>query len=589
MHVDGQVALGHRRLSIIDLTDGRQPLANEDASIWVIFNGEIYNFAELRRNLVGRGHIFATQTDTEVLVHEYEDHGIDLVERLRGMFAFALWDGHRHELLLARDRFGKKPLYIAEGQGRMAFASEMKALFVLPWVDRTWNASALRAYLSLGYIPSTMTAYNGIRKILPGAVELWRGGHGQRGGLSRSWRYWEPRVVPCDPMPTYDEACLELAERLRESVRMRLRSDVPLGAFLSGGVDSTCVVALMRACGVEDLKTFSIGFENEGGSDIPFAEEAAHLLGTEHYSAVHTAADAMLLPKLLDLFDEPFADTSALPTFLVSRLARQHVTVALSGDGGDELFAGYSQYAAYDHYRAIDRIPRPARRLAGAVGTRLLRPGARGVRFVRQLNVPEDQRGLRHTQHVDQQMIAPFVGTELRAFLSELGSDVAWQEPYRHVSTVTDLQLVDQGNYLPNDILAKVDRCSMATSLEARTPLLDHELADWVNGLPVGYKLRGGQSKAILRDTIRRHVPGVPDSVLSRGKKGFGVPLSSWLWGPLSGYVRDTLTGAPRGLLNQEGVGRLLSSNPGQRKNSVALMFVVGLANWAERQPTVPW
>jgi asparagine synthase (glutamine-hydrolysing) len=590
VYASEQVVLGHQRLSIIDLVEGRQPLANEDASIWVIFNGEIYNFTELRRRLVARGHQFATQTDTEALVHEYEDRGVDLVGDLRGMFAFAIWDERRHELMLARDRFGKKPLYIAEGKGRIAFASEMKALLVLPWVDRTWNASALRAYLSLGHIPSTMTAYNGIRKMLPGTVELWCGDPVQPRGLSRSWRYWQPSAVPCDPMPTYDEACYELAERLRESVQIRLRSDVPLGAFLSGGVDSTCVVALMRACGVEDLKTFSIGFESEGGSDVPFAEEAARALGTEHRSAVHTAADALvLLPELLDMFDEPFADTSALPTFLVSRLARQHVTVALSGDGGDELFAGYAQYAAFDHYRTIDKIPRGAQRLARAVGTRLLPPGARGARFVRMLDVPANQRGLRFAHKVEELSIARLVGTEMGAFLSECSSDAEWQEPYRHVSTVTDLQLLDQGNYMANDILAKVDRCSMAVSLEARTPLLDHQLADWVNGLPSEYKLRGGRSKAILRDTIRRHIPGVPDSVLSREKKGFGVPLARWLWGPLSGFVQETLADAPQGLISEEGVRRLLSSSPEANKNSVVLMFALGLARWAQRQPTVPW
>jgi asparagine synthase (glutamine-hydrolysing) len=304
---------------------------------------------------------------------------------------------------------------------------------------------------------------------------------------------------------------------------------------------------------------------------------------------MHTAADALLLPKLLDMFDEPFADSSAVPTYLVSRLARQHVTVSLTGDGGDELFAGYAQYTGFDRYRTIDRIPRPVQRLARGVGTRLLPAGARGARFVRMLDVPADQRALRYAQRVGQRTIAPVVGSEMQAFLTECGSDATWQEPYKHASTVTDLQLLDQSNYLTNDILVKVDRCSMAVSLEARSPLLDDRLADWVNGLPVEYKLRGGRSKAILRDAIRRHIPGVPDSVLSREKKGFSVPLATWLWGPLSGFVQETLADAPRGLISQEGARRLLSSDPGVRQNSKVLMFMVGLANWAQRQPTVPW
>ena len=581
--IDGDVALGHRRLSIIDLVEGGQPLANEDESVWVVFNGEIYNFEDLRRDLVARGHRFRTHSDTEVLVHAYEEHGPDLVDELRGMFAFAIWDKARRSLLLARDRFGKKPLYVAESAGRLAFASEMKALLTLPWVNAGWDADGLDAYLHLGYIAGERTAYAGIRKVLPGTVEVWRAD----AAVERR-QYWLPRAVPLDPMPTYDQACSELVERLEESVRIRLRSDVPLGAFLSGGVDSTCVVALMRMCGVKDLETFSIGFESEAASDVPYAREAARLLGTEHHELIHTADDAQLVTQVLDMFDEPYADSSAIPMFLVSRLARRRVTVALSGDGGDELFAGYSQYRTFRRYQRIDRVPWALQRVGRAVGTAAVRRGARGGRFVRMLAVPPEDR-------VGAPMLGPrmpwilgALDRRFRGFLAESHSGSRTVPTLPAGATVADRQLLDQRNYHVDDILAKVDRCSMAVSLEARAPLLDHHLADWVNGLPVEYKLRGGETKALLRDAMRRYVPGVPPAVLSRPKKGFGVPLK-WMWGPLRDVVEERLRAAPPGLLDERGVARLLAADPGDRNCAVALWVVLNLASWAARHAETPW
>jgi len=588
IRADQRVALGHRRLSIIDLVDGRQPLGNEDQSVWVVFNGEIYNFLDLRKRLEAKGHAFATRSDTEVLVHEYEERGLKFVERLRGMFAFALWDARRDELVLVRDRFGKKPLYVAEGAGRMAFASEMKALLALPWVDRSWNASALKAYLALGYVPASLTVYNGIRKVLPGTVEVWSARDEGHTGLTRSWRYWQPTAAAIEPPPTYEEACHELASRLRESVAIRLRSDVPLGAFLSGGVDSTCVVALMRMCGVEDLKTFSIGFEGEGESDVPYAREAATVLGTDHYSLIHTAADAELIPKVLELFDEPFADSSALPTYLVSRLAREQVTVCLSGDGGDELFAGYSQYAAAGKYDVLDRIPRPMQGLVKGAGTRLIPEGARGGGFVRMIGMTPLERVTGREKLKRRALFRGVLGAELRDFVDQNGSDAEWQWALDGSPSATELQIRDQQRYLVDDILVKVDRCSMAVSLEARVPLLDHVLADWVNGLPIDYKLRGGQSKALLRDAIRTYIPGVPASVLRRRKKGFGVPLT-WLMGPHAGFAREIIDGAPRGVFDERGLRWLFQVDPENKNHAIVLWYALSLASWAQRQACVPW
>ena len=585
---DRQVVLGHRRLSIIDLADGRQPLGNEDETVWVAFNGEIYNYMDLRSELRANGHTFATHSDTEVLVHGYEDHGVHFVEHLRGMFALALWDERNGKLVLVRDRFGKKPLYVAEGPDRMAFASEMKALLLLPWVDRTWNASALKAYFALGYIPASLTAYNGIRKVLPGTVEVWSAGeHGPR-GLTQSWRYWQPQAGLQEPPPTYEEACRQLASRLRDSVAIRLRSDVPLGAFLSGGVDSTCIVALMRACGAENLKTFSIGFEGERESDLPFAREAASALGTDHYSLVHTAADAELIPKVLELFDEPFADSSALPTYLVSRLARGHVTVALSGDGGDELFAGYSQYTQAARYDVIDRIPHPVQRFLGRVGSRVIPEGAKGGGFVRMLDTAPQDRFVGPQRLRRRALFQGVLGAEVRQFVAEHGSDSEWQWAFAGSPSPTELQVRDQQRYLVDDILVKVDRCSMAVSLEARVPLLDHLLADWVNTLPIGFKLRGGESKAMLRDAIRAHVPGVPESVLRRKKKGFGVPLK-WLMGPRAGFAREIIAGAPRGLFDERGLKWLFEADPQSNDHGIVLWYALSLASWAQRQSAVPW
>lgn len=582
----GSAGLGHRRLSIIDLATGEQPMGNEDGSVSVAFNGEIFNYAELRRELVARGHVFRTDSDTEVIVHQYEEDGADCVRHFRGMFAFAIWDERRQELLLARDRFGIKPLFVAEQAGRVAFASEIKALLLLPWVDRSWNPSALRNYLGLGYISGPRTAYNGIRRFDPGSVEVWRR-DGDRGWRARASRYWSPTGRRDSPPPSYEAAKERVFELLVESVRLRLRSDVPLGAFLSGGVDSTAIVALMRMCGVKDLKTFSIGFEESGYDEAPFASAAARHLGTEHHAETVTAADALLLRDLLGVFDEPFGDDSAIPTYLVSRLARERVTVSLSGDGGDELFAGYHHYRRMRRFLLVDRLPLSVRRPLARLGTRVLPVGVKGGGFVRELHVPAQRRILWLASRGPDPLVAAALGSGLAAFLDEAGSDDEWQEAFLHESSVTNAQLVDQSVYLPDDILVKVDRCSMAVSLEARVPLLDHKLAEYVNSLPAAYKMDGQVAKRIFKDVMK---PYVPADTISREKRGFSVPLRAWLTGPLKGWVHEILLERSDGLFDGHGVRRLLETMPGGGDEaSKQVWSLLSLAVWADGQATTPW
>jgi len=583
-HIAGPVGLGHRRLSIIDLESGAQPIGNEDGTIWTIFNGEIYNYAELRRDLIAKGHRFATRSDTEVIVHQYEEDGPACVERFRGMFALVVWDQRSRQLTLARDRFGKKPLYVADDGIRLAFASELKALTDVGWVDRRWDAEALRAYMRLGYIPTPYSPYVGVRKMRAGTIETR---HQPRPGdplERRASTYWTPNeTVGGDAVPSFATATATLLDLLKESVRLRLRSDVPLGAFLSGGVDSTGVVALMRLCGAAEVKTFSIGFEGAVGSELPYADLAARALGTDHHAQVLTATDARLLPHLVEMLDEPFADDSLIPTFFVSRLAREHVTVALSGDGGDELFAGYGKYRRLQRLHTLDGIPRTV--LAGAARiAELLPDGAKGSGLARELRLPREWRMLELAAS-ERDDISGFLSPELRDFLAT-GHDEPWTSAFRSDGTVTGGQIVDQQTYLVDDIMVKVDRCSMAVSLEARAPLLDHELARFVNGLPVHYKLDRHTSKRVLKEALR---PYVPPEILGRRKQGFGMPLRDWLKGPLAQFTQEALLDSADGIFDRQAVGALLRKDDPPRNWHQYVWALITLGCWASRQPQRPW
>jgi asparagine synthase (glutamine-hydrolysing) len=579
------LALGFRRLSIIDVRpEGNQPMTNEDGTKWLVFNGEIFNYPELRPDLVAKSHTFRSDSDSEVILHLFEEYGDRCVDLLRGMFAFALWDSVERRLLLARDRFGIKPLFVAEGAGRMAFASELEPLLTIPWVDRAWDSDGLAAYLETGYVPAPRTAYRGIRKFDQATTETWEQAGLQKGAGPVRRQYWAPSTAVAQPAPPFETAKATVMELLIEAVGLWMRSDVPLGAFLSGGLDSSSVVALMRACGKEEIKTFSIGFEEASHDEREFAGEVAKLLGTEHFSLVATASDARDVMGLQERFGEPFADSSMIPTYLVSKLAREQVTVALSGDGGDEVFAGYKTYAHLDRYRYVDWMPSPVRAGLGRVGAALIPANARGGGFVRRLDAKPEERfvSLGASQYDRFSMLS----RRFRTALSESPQRHDWRSGLLCAPTVSAAQVVDQTHYLPDDILVKVDRSSMAVSLEARVPFLDHKLVDYVNSLPQNYKLHRGVTKLILRECM---APYLPLRALERPKMGFSVPLASWLSGPLSQEVRQHLLDNPLGLFDRGAVSSLVQA-PLTRKTSNDVWRLLMLGAWAARHHDgLPW
>lgn len=533
IHTGPGVGLGMRRLSIIDLKTGHQPVANEDRSVWVVLNGEIYNYRELTADLLARGHRFSTASDTETLVHLYEEHGADCVRHLRGMFAFALWDARRQTLLLARDRLGIKPLYYAQTPRGLVFGSELKALIASPWVRRRVDPSGLAAYLRFGYVPDPLSILEDVAKLPPGHVLLVREGH-----AGAPQRYWEPtsHFRGADETLNEAEAGAKLWGLLGDAVRSHLVSDVPVGAFLSGGVDSSAVVGLMvREAGVP-VKTFSVGFREAGYDEAPYARRVAEWFGTEHHELIATPQDLGLLDEVLAACDEPFADASAIPTYLVSRLARQHVKVVLSGDGGDELFAGYDRYVVDRRERRLGilgdlGLGAPLRLVSDA-----LPEGARGKNFLRHFSLPRMERYLDAISLFPDRALRDLLDPGAAAASPPLFEDALRDS--RGLDTLSRLQDLDLRTNLPGDILTKVDRMSMAHSLEARVPLLDHPLVEFACGLPAGLRMRRGQTKYLLRRILRGRVP---DEVLARPKGGFGVPIRSWFGERLPGFFRDRL------------------------------------------------
>ncbi len=532
-HVDGPVGLAMRRLSIIDLASGHQPVHNESKMVFLVFNGEIYNYRELTADLLARGHRFATASDTETIVHLYEEHGADCVHHLRGMFAFALWDARRRTLLLARDRLGIKPLYYAQTPHSLVFGSELKALVMSPWVRRRVDPLALTAYLRCGYVPDPLSIIKDVAKLAPGHVLLVKDGQ-----AGTPQRYWEPtsHFRGADGALDEAEAGARLWDLLGDAVRSHLVSDVPVGAFLSGGVDSSMVVGLMaREAGVP-VKTFSVGFREAGYDEAPYARRVAEWFGTEHHELIATPQDLGLLDEVLAACDEPFADASAIPTYLVSRLARQHVKVVLSGDGGDELFAGYDRYVLAQRERRLGilgdlGLGAPLRLLSDA-----LPEGTHGKNFLRHFSLPRIERYLDAISLFPDQALRDLLEPSVASASPPLFEHALRDS--RGLDALALLQDLDLRTYLPGDILTKVDRMSMAHSLEARVPLLDHPLVEFACGLPTGLRMRGSQTKYLLRRILRGRVP---DEVLTRPKQGFGVPLRSWFGGRLTSFFRDRL------------------------------------------------
>jgi len=510
------VGLSMRRLSVIDVDGGAQPLANEDGSVWVVFNGEIYNHRDLRARLLARGHRFRTQSDTECLVHLYEDVGDQLVHELRGMFAFALWDVRRQRVLIARDRLGIKPLYYWEHRGGLAFASELRAFLALPEFPRTLDPTSIGYYLTLGYVPDPLAVFAGTRKLPPGHTLTW---DHTRGVTVQ--RYWTAADV-AEQAIAEDDAVAEFNRLFTEAVRYHLESDVPLGAFLSGGIDSSSVVAHMARMVDRPVRTFSIGFDERAFNEAPHAAAVARAIGTEHTELIVRPDADTLVESVIGGFDEPFSDPSALPTYIVSRLARRDVTVALSGDGGDELFGGYTRYA--EVLRQSEFGP-TTRRAVGAVARMLphISPGRN-----RLLDLARTRRGryaatVAATPSVAGGGIARQEVASLIPTLDQLLDP--WFEAARDRDFVYQMGLVDLQTYLPGDILTKVDRMSMAVSLEARVPFLDHHVVEFALSLPSSLKLRDGTGKWLVRRAIEQLVP---KSVLEHPKQGFAVPLASW-------------------------------------------------------------
>lgn len=533
------IGLTMRRLSIIDLASGHQPVANEDGSVRVVFNGEIYNYRALRRRLADRGHTLSTTTDTEVIVHLYEDMGDRCVDLLRGMFAFALWDERRRRVLIARDRLGIKPLYYAEVGGRLLFASELKSILALPEVERRLDWGALGHLLTFGTTPADASIVAGVRKLPPAhrvVIEPRR--------TPSVERYWDVRFEP-DRASTEDELTERLGALIDESVDLHMVSDVPVGAFLSGGMDSSAVVAAMCRRASAPVKTFAIGFPEAAYNELGYARQVAQAFGTDHHEQVLQADALDVIEDLAWYLDEPSGDSSAIPTYMVSRLAAGSVKVVLSGDGGDELFAGYDKYAVEGRERRMRFVPGLVRAAAG-LAARSMPAGMRGVNYLRHAALPGPDRYL--------DAIALFPREKLGALLSpEVARRVARADAWggeraRLVDGpahwLSRLQYADVHGYLPLDILTKVDRMSMAHSIEARVPLLDHELVEFAATVPPEMLLRGGQGKRLFRRAMR----GVlPEPVLTRPKRGFAIPLGRWFRGELNGFVEDLLL-SPRSL-----------------------------------------
>ena len=580
--------LGMRRLSIIDLAGGHQPVFNEDRSVWVVFNGEIYNFPELRGDLEKRGHHFYTNTDTEVIVHLYEDLGAGCVDKLRGMFAFALYDERRRKLLMARDRLGKKPLHYALAGERLLFGSEIKAILAVAPELANVNNEALLQYMYFGYVLDPLTAFLPIQKLPPGHLLEFEAGQ------VKVRQYWDLPQYSTH-QPSSEEECLEeLERRLAEAVRIRLISDVPLGALLSGGIDSSTVVALMARASSKPVKTFSIGFSHDDFNEAHYARIVAKHFGTEHHEMVVEPNVLETVETLSQSLEEPFGDSSMLPTYYVSCMARKHVTVALSGDGGDEIFAGYDRYGIHLRRQIFERIPQWAWRLYREHVYPHLPKDMRGRKFSYNVSLPWRERyvdGISFVPSFERDM--PLWSNEFRESLVAIGKpeDVMYryfdQAPAN--DPVSQMLYVDTKTYMVADILTKVDRMSMATSLEVRVPILDHLFVEWVTGLPVEWKLRGGVQKYILRRLAKR--VGVPREATDRPKRGFALPLVHWMRNELKDLIMTILLEPKtmeRGYFNPAGVRQLLDEHfRGRRDHSGRiwrlLMFELWHRNFLER------
>ena len=577
-HVDGGCAIGMRRLSIIDLATGHQPISNEDGTVWIVFNGEIYDYQSLREDLARKGHRFATKSDTETIVHLYEEEGVEGISRLRGMFAFCIWDARKQQMLLVRDRFGKKPLYYSAGPKGLYFGSELKCLRAAG-VPMEIDDEALRLYFQFNYIPDPLSPYRNVRKLPPGSWLTC-----DRDGNIRQGKYWKmpvPAEIP-DPALSEEDARRQVREMFDESVRIRMIADVPLGAFLSGGIDSSSVVASMALQSREPVKTFSIGFEEAAFNELQYAAMVAKRYKTEHHEIVVKPDSVGLVTRLVRHFDEPFADSSAIPTFIVSEFAARHVKVVLTGDGGDELFDGYESFFAIEKLRRFDAIPQPVRRMASMVAG-LLPYSAYGKNYLRMISRPNPlERYFEYNYapyFLRERLLRPeWMVPSSTNFLRQTFPDCLPPEDADILSQVTFFEATAK---LTGDMLVKVDRMSMANSLEVRCPLLDHKLAELAARIPHSWKMKNGRGKDILLQAIGDRLP---PELLTRSKMGFGVPLALWFRTTLREFLWDHLTSARflnRGMVSGEFVKFLLGEHAsGRRDNSHWLWSLLMLELW---------
>ena len=587
-YVKDNVGLAMRRLSIIDLASGQQPIHNRDKTKWIVFNGEIYNYQQLRSDMEERGHRFYTKSDTEVVVNLYDEFGPDCLEHLRGMFSLAIWDEREKTLFLARDRVGKKPLlYSHQANGDLIFCSEFKALLKHPSISREVNFDAIDSYLSYLCVPAPQTAFKQIRKLEPGNWLMWKAGE------IKTHRYWLPDFSKKIKI-SEEDAIAETTRILRESTRLRMISEVPLGAFLSGGVDSSTVVALMAQESSSPVKTFSIGFEEQDFSELKYARRVAEHVGAEYHEFIVRPNALDVLPTLVEHYGEPYADSSAIPTYYVSKETRQHVTVALNGDGGDESFAGYERYMAMEVAEVYGRIPKPLRNLfiEGPINllptSELKKTRIRDVqRFFTAANEGRKQRYFRWMS-----TFKPAVKKEIYtdAFSSEINgrsaSDVLdrWFDQANGAGVLDSTLLTDQMTYLPNDLLVKVDIASMANSLEARSPFLDHKLIEFAASLPENLKMSRFRPKSLLKKVAARLVP---KEAVYRRKMGFGVPVGQWFRGEMKDFMRSVLlseNSLKRGIIKPAMIEKyVVEHGGGEQDHAFQIWTLLMLELWFQR------
>jgi asparagine synthase (glutamine-hydrolysing) len=568
-YTNKNIGLGMRRLSIIDLESGNQPISNEDKSIWIVFNGEIYNYKELKKELLNKGHFFSTRSDTETIVHAYEEYGNDCVTRLNGMFAFALWDQKRNLLLLARDRLGKKPLYYYFNGRSLIFASEIKSLLKSGMIEPCLDVEALDLFLTFEYIPAPWSIFKKIRKLLPGHIlEV-------KDSKCTATSYWDLTME--NSQHAYEKPEIRLIELLEDSVRLRMISDVPLGIFLSGGVDSSAILAMMSRHSSMPIKTFSIGFDDDSYNELKHARLVAKMFNTDHHEEIIKPDVVKWIENLIYFLDEPLGDTSIFPTYLVSRLARKDVKVVLSGDGGDEIFAGYETYIANKVDRIYSRIPKFLMEDLVKKTIKILPPSSKkkGIlnktkRFLEGSTLPEHMQHVRWMIYLSEEEKRVLYNKEFRNSLHNTNS-YGWLEHYfDRVSSVEPLkqqQYVDIKTFLADDILVKVDRMSMANSLETRAPLLDYRLVEFAAELSPSLKLRGLKSKYIFKKALREYLP---KSILLRKKEGFSSPIKNWLRKDLKPMMMDVLSSSivrQRGYFNSSYVERLINEHAAGKEN----------------------